>query len=348
MVCEPADKVEMLNEVKPKISRVLVPIYSYPIVGFVVIVALGLWARGAVRKFLKRQNQTWVGDTFILETIWHPFLHWFLLLGTYVAIQISVLSQTAKRLTGEGLASLFALSLIWTTISLSERLIRFYLGKTKAMQSLISVVLSIVRVVIIVTGFLVILEIWGAPTLPIILVLIACLFIAGIAFRNTFDNLLAGFEIIYGEHIKVGHLIKLGSGETGHVTQISWTRTIIKTSDGNLMIIPNHKLMANSIINYGAIAAVNTSDHVQSELAAVGPTGHIDTLSDREREVLSLIGQGATNREIAEKLIISEHTVKSHLRSILNKLNIRNRQQAAVYAEREGLIAATDVPRPDS
>ena len=62
-------------------------------------------------------------------------------------------------------------------------------------------------------------------------------------------------------------------------------------------------------------------------------------LSTRELEVLSLVGNGATNREIAEKLIISEHTVKSHLRSILSKLNIRNRQQAAAYAEREGLIS---------
>jgi DNA-binding NarL/FixJ family response regulator len=61
-------------------------------------------------------------------------------------------------------------------------------------------------------------------------------------------------------------------------------------------------------------------------------------LSNREREVLRLIGQGATNREIAQKLIISEHTVKSHIESILNKLDVRNRQQAAVYAERAGLI----------
>jgi DNA-binding NarL/FixJ family response regulator len=84
-------------------------------------------------------------------------------------------------------------------------------------------------------------------------------------------------------------------------------------SDGNFMIIPNHKLMANSIINYGAIAAASTSDDGQSDLAIVEPTEHIDTLTDREREVLSLIGHGATNREIAEKLIISEHTFKSHL-----------------------------------
>ncbi|MFO8100960.1 MAG: response regulator transcription factor [Dehalococcoidia bacterium] len=61
-------------------------------------------------------------------------------------------------------------------------------------------------------------------------------------------------------------------------------------------------------------------------------------LSEREGEVLKLVGVGATNREIAERLIVSEHTVKVHLRSILNKLNLRNRQQIAAYAAQEGMI----------
>ena len=104
------------------------------------------------------------------------------------------------------------------------------------------------------------------------------------------------------------------------------------------MIIPNSKLMANTIVNYGAADIENIVDSNKSDLAIHEPSNDVETLSDREREVLSLIGNGATNREIAEKLIISEHTVKSHLRSILNKLHLRNRQQAAVYAEREGLI----------
>jgi len=316
-----------------------------PFLAFVAITVLGLWARWTIRRFLKQPKQTWAGNAFVIETIWHPILHWFLILGAYVAIQISILSPIVKRLTGEGLASLFALSLIWTAISLSERLIRFYLGKTKAMQSLISIALSIARIIIIVTGILVILEIWGAPTLPIILVLIICLLVVGFAFRNTFDNLLAGLEIVYGEHIKVGYLIRLGSGEEGHVTQMSWTRTTIRSTGGNLVIIPNHKLMANSIINYGAVAAVSTPNDVQQDLGKFQPSKSVDMLSEREREVLSLIGNGATNREIAEKLIISEHTVKSHIRSILNKLNISNRQQAAVYAERAGLIIEPDVPK---
>ncbi len=313
-----------------------------PLLAFAAVVVLGLWARWTIRKILKKQEQRWVGNTFVIETIWHPFLYWVLSLGAYAAIQISILSATVKKLSGEGLASFFVLSLIWTTINLSERLIRFYLGRTKTMQSLITVALSVVRIIIIVTGFLVILEIWGAPTLPIIIVLIAGLFIFGVAGRNTFDNFLAGFEIAYGEHVKVGHLIKPGSGEAGYVTQISWTRTTIRTIGGNLVIIPNYNLMANSIINYGAVAAVSNTNDVQRDLSTVGQNKPVDMLSAREREVLSLVGNGATNREIAEKLIISEHTVKSHLRSILNKLNIRNRQQAAVYAEREGLIVVID------
>jgi DNA-binding NarL/FixJ family response regulator len=61
-------------------------------------------------------------------------------------------------------------------------------------------------------------------------------------------------------------------------------------------------------------------------------------LSEREREVLRLVALGATNRDIAEKLVISENTVKVHLHNIMEKLHLRNRQHAAAYAIREGLV----------
>ena len=320
----------------------------FPLLVFISIAVLGLWSRWIIHKVLKQQKREWVGKTFVIESIYHPFLLWFLILGAYVAILISIVSPTVKRLSGEGMASLFAISLILTIINLSGKFIRFYLGKTKVTQSLISTTLNIIEIIIIVIGILVIMDIWGANTFPVIILLSVGLFLLGLAFRNTFDNFLAGLEIAYSEHIKVGHLIKLESGETGHVTRISWTRTTIETGEGNLVIIPNYKLMANSIINYGAVSAVNAEADVQRNLADVEPSGLIDSLTVREREVLKLIGLGATNREIADKLIISEHTVKSHLRSILNKLNIRNRQQAAVYAEREGLVVGTEAVKTSS
>ncbi len=65
----------------------------------------------------------------------------------------------------------------------------------------------------------------------------------------------------------------------------------------------------------------------------------IDALTEREKDVLRLVARGYTNRNIAEELIITENTVKVHLRNILDKLQLRNRQQAAAYAVQEGLIS---------
>ncbi len=62
-------------------------------------------------------------------------------------------------------------------------------------------------------------------------------------------------------------------------------------------------------------------------------------LTQREREVLRLVGEGATNRDIGKQLYISENTVKNHLRNILQKLHFANRVQAAAYAIRQGLVS---------
>jgi DNA-binding NarL/FixJ family response regulator len=61
-------------------------------------------------------------------------------------------------------------------------------------------------------------------------------------------------------------------------------------------------------------------------------------LTPREIETLELVVQGATNSEIAQALCIAENTAKLHLRSILEKLHLQNRVQAAVYAVRQGLV----------
>jgi two-component system response regulator DesR len=61
-------------------------------------------------------------------------------------------------------------------------------------------------------------------------------------------------------------------------------------------------------------------------------------LSEREREVLSLIAAGSTNREIAEQLFLSPHTVKEHTSALYRKLRARNRAEAVQRAQRIGLL----------
>ena len=69
-----------------------------------------------------------------------------------------------------------------------------------------------------------------------------------------------------------------------------------------------------------------------------------EPLSEREMDVLRLIAQGCSNRSIADKLVIGEVTVRTHVSNILSKLHLASRTQAALYALREGLASLEDVP----
>ncbi|MDI5974406.1 response regulator transcription factor [Streptomyces sp. SL13] len=70
---------------------------------------------------------------------------------------------------------------------------------------------------------------------------------------------------------------------------------------------------------------------------AAGTRGRGATLTDREREVLCLIADGRSNREIARALVLSEKTVKTHVSNILMKLDVSDRTQAALWAVRHGV-----------
>jgi len=60
-------------------------------------------------------------------------------------------------------------------------------------------------------------------------------------------------------------------------------------------------------------------------------------LTEREREVLQQIARGLTNREIAEQMVISEKTVKTHVSNLLDKLELEDRTRAAIWALKHGL-----------
>ena len=278
---------------------------------------------------------------FNIGVLWRPFFYWLLIFGAYVVIRISNLSLTIKSIAGNTVESLFVLTLAWVAVTLSISFITYYMSK--ASQSLVLLTVNVIKAVVAAIALLIVLDIWGAPTEPaaiFLMFLVVGVFIAWLILKDTIPNLGAGLEILLGGQIKVGNIIKLESGETGMVCHVSWTSTTVKTPDGTMLFIPNKKLALGILLNYGRNAPIKTIPW---------STNSLDALSDREREVLICIKEGASNREIAQKLVLSEHTVKSHLRSILRKLNISNRQQAAAYAEREGLVSGqTSAVKNDS
>ena len=102
------------------------------------------------------------------------------------------------------------------------------------------------------------------------------------------------------------------------------------------MLIDAIKQVHHGVSSLHPIIAKKVLDelHTPSEHESFG-----EVLTQRELEILRLIAQGYENREIAEKLVISDATVRTHVSNILGKLHLASRTQAALYAIKEGLAS---------
>jgi LuxR family maltose regulon positive regulatory protein len=98
-------------------------------------------------------------------------------------------------------------------------------------------------------------------------------------------------------------------------------------------------------VDYGRrlLAVVQDAESEADAPMATGVTafGWVEPLSPRELEVLELIAQGLSNREIAARLYLALNTVKAHARSIYSKLGVNNRTQAAARARALGILPAS-------
>lgn len=93
-----------------------------------------------------------------------------------------------------------------------------------------------------------------------------------------------------------------------------------------------------SIVNEEAPLSRELAFQILKDVSLTAKKEAIGCLTSREKEILSNVADGLTNKEIAEKLNISEHTVKNHLKNILHKLQLQNRVQLTRYALEQGLL----------
>ncbi|WP_010270637.1 response regulator [Paenibacillus senegalensis] len=103
-----------------------------------------------------------------------------------------------------------------------------------------------------------------------------------------------------------------------------------------------HALL-NEDADMGKKMAARLLYHFQPMQESVSPQP--DLLTGREKEILACIAEGLTNRQIADKLIISENTVKNHVKNVLDKLELGNRVQLAAYAVSHRILLAEDSPK---
>ncbi|MBI4675911.1 MAG: response regulator transcription factor [Chloroflexi bacterium] len=105
---------------------------------------------------------------------------------------------------------------------------------------------------------------------------------------------------------------------------------LLKSAEADQVLDAIHRVAAGDAILPPALTL-----RVLNEFAA--PSRSVDALTKRELDILRLVAQGMGNKEIAVRLTLTENTVKTHVRHILEKLQLRSRTEAASYALREGL-----------
>jgi len=224
-----------------------------PVLAFLASYVVGLWLRRVVDNLFGRwtAKTRWRGSRIVARIVRRPFLLWFLLLGICIAILVSVLPPEVKSITGKAIGSLFVLSFGWVVIVLSEQLLKLYLARMKISQPTTALAINVVRITVIVIGVLIVLDIWGLPTSPLLLLIAVAVLAAALAFRDAVPNLFAGFQLGATQQIKVGDYIKVETGEEGYVTEINWSNTHIRALDESIIIVPNSRLLRGTVINYG-------------------------------------------------------------------------------------------------
>jgi len=120
------------------------------------------------------------------------------------------------------------------------------------------------------------------------------------------------------------------AGASGYLVKDLSVDNLVKSidliSEGRVVISP---LLSKKLVDEFTV--------LREEKRARGAEGE-SGLSQREMGILRLVAEGYTNKEIAQKLCIAENTAKVHVKNILQKLELRNRQQAAAYAAEHGLV----------
>jgi DNA-binding NarL/FixJ family response regulator len=158
----------------------------------------------------------------------------------------------------------------------------------------------------------------------------------------------------YDDAEQVYHALQLGAVAycAKDVPPEGLLNTIHAVYDGNY-VIHNQVLTDEEIGTWFQRRAARYTTYPTEEQPSAAPanptpatTATLTPLSPREMEILELVTRGASNKEIAHRLTISQQTVKNHMTAVLRKLRVDDRTQAAVYALRHGWVRLDSATPP--
>jgi small-conductance mechanosensitive channel len=256
--------------------------YAYlvkPLIIFLVTLGLGLLLRSFIFRYLSaiaKQTKTEVDD-IIISASKNPSVVWCLMLAVYLILKYSELSAKFINISGKVIFVLAVYSITLAAANIAVGLIKSYSknkGDTPYMPTFVH---TIAKILVCTAGILVALHGLGVSITPILATLGVGGIAVALALQDTLSNLFAGFYIIASKQVSIGDYIKIESGEEGHVSDINWRTTKIRSLSNNIILIPNDKLTKTTITNFHMpdrelSLTVNLGVHYNSDLEKVERT----------------------------------------------------------------------------
>jgi small-conductance mechanosensitive channel len=240
-------------------------------------ILLGIVVRATVFKRLRRMaadSQRELDDA-IVESLRRPLPLWFALGGAHLASQLVDLPARWDGLIARLLSALLVLSLTLWAADISVRLLPLALPFKTATGAPVAGVLRIaVRMVVFAVGVLVLLSTLGISIAPVL----ATVGVGGLAvalgLQETLASLFAGIHLILTGNIRVGDFVRLESGDEGHIEDIGWRATRVRTPADNTVVVPNSRIAQSVVTNYSQPAqevavSVSLGVHRTSDLDQV-------------------------------------------------------------------------------
>ncbi|HWR38461.1 MAG TPA: mechanosensitive ion channel family protein [Patescibacteria group bacterium] len=173
-----------------------------------------------------------------------------ILIGLYVAMEILAIPPRPLLFLKGLFRSLVILSLTLMVAHLGSGYLKNKLGKTSGSFASTSILATAVDLGVYAVGILILLESLGVSISPLITALGVGGLATALALQDTLANLFSGINILVSKQIKMGDFIKLSTGEEGHVVDMNWRNTTMKTLTENMVVIPNQKIASSIITNY--------------------------------------------------------------------------------------------------
>lgn len=200
-----------------------------------------------LRKIAKKTE--WEADDLLVRAPRGLTTLIFGFIGIYAAVGVFPFEESVRGLIGKVLTVILILLGTVLFSRLAAGLVRMYTAKEDALPAT-SIFVNIARALVLVLGFVIILQALGVSITPILTALGVGGLAVALALQETLSNLFAGIQIIVSRKMKPGDYIKLDSGQEGFVEDITWRNTTIKEYPDNLIVIPNSKVASASFTNY--------------------------------------------------------------------------------------------------